>query len=118
MSNNINHTIHYVDPSVRPTYTPAQIQHYFDRIDLPAKYRSSPVITGPSPSPSSSAAVAAAAVAGTATEELTLLNKLIKYQLAAIPFENLELHYSPHHTISLDPQHLFHKMVERGNGRG
>ncbi|KAK9357518.1 hypothetical protein V1504DRAFT_471998 [Lipomyces starkeyi] len=54
----------------------------------------------------------------TAEDGLPFLTVLTKYQLAGIPFENLELHYSPHHIISLDPQHLLHKMIERGTNRG
>lgn len=96
------------DPSVRPNYTPAQISQYLDRIALPAKYRSSPILTDVSPTNP----------AANTSEALVLLEKLIRYQIAAVPFENLELHYSTHHTITLDPQHLFHKVVERGNGRG
>ena len=42
----------------------------------------------------------------------------MKYHLAAIPFENLELHYFPTKTLSLEPQHLFQKIVLRGDGRG
>ena len=39
-----------------------------------------------------------------------------------MPFENLSLHYSAHHTISLDPTVLYAKIVgqqgEKPNGRG
>lgn len=38
------------------------------------------------------------------------------YHLAKVPFENLVIHYSPHHSISLDSEHLFQKIVERGHG--
>jgi Arylamine N-acetyltransferase len=33
--------------------------------------------------------------------------------LVAIPWGNSGLHYSQHHTISLHPQNLFEKIVER-----
>jgi N-acetyltransferase len=97
-----NHT----DPSLRITYTPPQLAQYFDTIGLPSKYRSSSVLTSPSKD------------AANSPEGLLILSKLIKYQICGIPWENLELHYSSHHTITLDPHHLLHKMVERSTGRG
>lgn len=96
----------YVDPSIRFTYSQEQLGQYFDTIKLPEKYRSSPVLTSPSKSAADSA------------EGLEILSKIIKYTICNIPWENLELHYSSHHTIVLDPLHLLHKMVERGAGRG
>lgn len=36
--------------------------------------------------------------------------------MATVPFENLALHYSPHHSITLDPDFLFDKIVERKRG--
>lgn len=96
------------DPSVRETYTPAQIVQYLDRISLPAKYRTSPILTSISPTNA----------AANTPDALILLEKLIRYQIAAVPFENLELHYSTHHTITLDPTHLFDKIVARAAGRG
>ncbi|KAJ9394902.1 hypothetical protein DTO282F9_8206 [Paecilomyces variotii] len=46
-------------------------------------------------------------------DPLTALSELQKRHLSTIPFGNSVLHYSQHHTISLDPQALFHKLVER-----
>jgi hypothetical protein len=46
------------------------------------------------------------------------LNALHVHQIAAIPYENLDLHYSNHHSISLDPQIQFKKIVTEGRGRG
>ena len=89
------------DPSYRKTCTPEQLQLYYERIQFPQDLRERNV------SP----------IART-KEGLSFLSILQKYQLAAVPFENLELHYSPHHNITLDPEHLFHKIVERNNGRG
>ena len=89
------------NPAHRQTYTPSQIQKYYQRIRLPASLRE----------------VAVSEIADT-SEGLTFLTSLQKHQLACVPFENLELHYSSHHTITLDPQHLFHKIVERDAGRG
>jgi arylamine N-acetyltransferase len=89
------------NPAYRQTYTPSQIQQYYERVQLPKSYRDTPVST----------------IANT-REGLVFLTLLQKHQLAFVPFENLELHYSSHHTITLDPQHLFHKIVERNAGRG
>ncbi|KOS38046.1 hypothetical protein ACN38_g11147 [Penicillium nordicum] len=46
-------------------------------------------------------------------DALSALCHLQRQHLVAIPWGNSELHYSQHHTISLDPQSLFEKMVER-----
>jgi arylamine N-acetyltransferase len=88
----------------RATYSPAQIQAFFDRISLPQRHRSHAVVQNRALAHS--------------PEGLHFLAILQKYTLAAIPFESLALHYSSHHTVSIDPQELFHKIVERGNGRG
>jgi hypothetical protein len=88
----------------RSTYTPSQIEAFFDRISLPQRHRSHAVLQNPS--------------AACSAEGLGFLAILQKYTLAAIPFESLALHYSSHHTVSIDPQELFHKIVDRGNGRG
>ena len=94
----------HLDPSTRTVYSPEQLQQFFDRIALPKKYRSSPVIRNKS--------------AANTKDGLSFVTALQRYFLANVPWENLELHYSSHHTITLDPMHLFHKMVERGAGRG
>jgi arylamine N-acetyltransferase len=91
------------NPAYRQTYTPSQIQAYYTRIGLPTSQHSPPD--------------AVSKIANTASG-LQFLTRLQKHQLSSIPFEDLELHYSSHHTITLDPQHLFHKIVERGMGRG
>ncbi|EEP80418.1 predicted protein [Uncinocarpus reesii 1704] len=44
------------------------------------------------------------------------LTQLQQRHLASMAFSNLVLHYSQHHSISLDPDVLFHKLVERGLG--
>lgn len=88
-------------PAHRQTYTPAQIQQYYETIRLPTSHRE----------------ISVSKIANS-QEGLEFLTLLQKHQLAFVPFENLELHYSSHHTITLDPQHLFHKIVERNAGRG
>ncbi|KAG5294996.1 N-acetyltransferase [Histoplasma ohiense] len=49
-------------------------------------------------------------------DPLKALTMLQQRQLAAVPFSNVVLHYSQHRTISLDPDYLFHKLIERGLG--
>ncbi len=49
---------------------------------------------------------------------LWYLSSLQKHQLAAVPFENLSLHYSKERIISLDKGDLFDKFVTSKNGRG
>lgn len=87
-------------PPQRPTYTREQITQYFDRIQLPQQDRKYDVS------------------ALEPADALTYLTTLQKYQLAAVPFENLTLHYSAHRHVSLHPEELFKKMVTDNNGRG
>jgi arylamine N-acetyltransferase len=47
---------------------------------------------------------------------LSYLNDLVRAQLAAIPYENLSIHYSETHAITLDVDSLFQKIVEQGHG--
>ena len=90
----------------RATYTNEQLDRYFETIQLPAKYRESTMGSSKD------------AASVNPSEALSFLTSLIKYQIAGIPWENLELHYSSHHTISVDPLHVFQKVVERRSGRG
>jgi arylamine N-acetyltransferase len=94
----------HIDRFDHQIYTPEQVSEFLDRIALPAKYRSSPVLKDKN--------------AANTAEGLAFATVLQKYFLANVPWENLDLHYSSHHTVSLDPMHLFHKIVERGMGRG
>lgn len=92
------------DWSLRPTYSPEQLDRYFDRVRLPQKYRKSAVVEA-GPSVDNEAA-------------LTFLTALQRYQLAAVPFENLDLHYAAHRSISLNSQKLFEKIVDSKSDRG
>lgn len=47
---------------------------------------------------------------------LKFLTILHKHQLSTVPFENLALHYSTDHAISLDPEVLFEKIVTKKRG--
>lgn len=74
-------------------YTPAQLATYLTYIGLP------PSTHPPAPT-------------------LAYLTALFTHQLTSIPYDNLSIHYSPAHAISLDPQALFAKMVASARGRG
>ncbi|KAF2628747.1 arylamine N-acetyltransferase 1 [Macroventuria anomochaeta] len=89
-----------VSEQPRPTYSREQISKYFERLKLPEKDQKYD-IAGLNPE-----------------DALKYLTLLQKYQLAAIPFENLTLHYSAHHSINVHPQALFTKIVGDNNGRG
>ncbi|KAF4630027.1 hypothetical protein G7Y89_g8114 [Cudoniella acicularis] len=79
-------------------YTPSQIALYEAHISLPAKYRS---IANPPP-----------------VKNLDYLTALYVHQISSVPYENLLLHYSQSHAVSLDPQVLFKKIVTDKRGRG
>ncbi|KAJ6024048.1 N-acetyltransferase family protein [Penicillium herquei] len=93
-----------VDWSLRPTYTQEQLVQYFDRISLPQKWRESSVVKER---------------AGADSEDsLAFLKALQRYQVAAVPFENLNLHYSVQRHISIDVQKIFEKIVTSNSERG
>ncbi|CAD6444976.1 1af300d4-301c-40f7-9d3c-26640c0373cd-CDS [Sclerotinia trifoliorum] len=77
-------------------YSPSQIDIYEEYISLPTQYRvkNNPALT---------------------LEYLTCLHM---HQISSIPYENLLLHYSPDHSVSLDPQKLFTKIITNARGRG
>jgi len=80
-------------PSV---YSRSQIEQYEKHIGLPTRFHlaSKPALD---------------------IEYLTALNV---HQISSVPYENLILHYSTHHTVSLNPQDLFKKIVTNARGRG
>ena len=88
----------------RPTYTPAQLLKFYARIQLPQSIITH--ITSPTFEP-----------------DLSTLATMQLYTVSSIPFECLSLHYSPSPKITISPDFLFQKMVDRedgreGNGRG
>lgn len=85
--------------SERPTFTHKQIQRYYERIKLPEHRRRYHVSSEE------------------ADDALNYLHMLQRYQLAAVPFENLSLHYSQYKQVTLHPDELYRKIVE-GGGRG
>ncbi|KAL8833619.1 MAG: hypothetical protein Q9170_004167 [Blastenia crenularia] len=74
--------------AARPTYSNDQIARYLSSISIHS----------------------------TNSDKLKYLTALHQHQLATYPFENLSLHYSSTHTISLDPDVLYKKFVEKGRG--
>ncbi|KAJ5636981.1 Arylamine N-acetyltransferase [Penicillium lividum] len=93
-----------IDWSLRPLYSPEQLNQYFDRINIPQKYRESPVVKFGASLDNDTA--------------LAFLKVLQRYQVAAVPFENLNLHYAIHRSISIDPHKLFEKIVNSKSDRG
>ncbi|KAH8804480.1 putative N-acetyltransferase family protein [Xylogone sp. PMI_703] len=80
-------------------YSDDQINQYLDYISFPVEER-------------------AFAYDGPPEERLKFLKKLMHYQLAKVPFENLAIHYSADHTVTVDADYLFDKIVTKQNGRG
>ncbi|KAI1294294.1 hypothetical protein F5Y03DRAFT_387742 [Xylaria venustula] len=74
-------------------YTREQIDQFLDHIQLPEKYHHAP-------------------------PSYELLRALHTHMLAAVPYENLAIHYNPAHAVELNPQHLFRKIVTDKRGRG
>lgn len=96
--------------STGPQYSAAQLHAYFTLIALPPVFLSSPLLAEP-------------ALARTATHGLPFLSALMRHHMAAIPYENLALHYSPHcdkmaSYAMLDMQEVYSHIVEGGMGRG
>ncbi|KAF3481370.1 putative N-acetyltransferase family protein [Arthroderma uncinatum] len=90
------------DPFRRPTFTREQLIQYFSLL-----YRCEPE-AGESKLKEIELLVT--------SDPLEALFQLQRRHIATFPFSNLVLHYSHHQTISLDPDVLFHKIVERGLG--
>jgi arylamine N-acetyltransferase len=87
----------------RSRYSDVQLQDYFKRLELPQKYLSSPLLADKT-------------YATTVEHGLPFLQALTRYHTCTIPFENLELHYSAHKTITLDPADLYTKIVHKRRG--
>jgi arylamine N-acetyltransferase len=77
-------------------YTPSQIAGWEKHVSLPARFHSSQK----------------------PLRDLIYLTALHVHQIAAVPYENLILHYSKEHAVSLDPQVLYDKIVTSAKGRG
>jgi len=81
-----------------PTYSRIQLAQYFHHISLPGPRRIYNIKTRPLHPDNA----------------LTYLALLQKLTLVTVPFENLSIHYSPHHHVDIDPEGLFEKIVGRG----
>lgn len=86
----------------RPSFTEEQLSRYFTYIKLPEAARKTAFDVHSQDS----------------ATQLDFLGTLTRHQLCAVPFESLDLHYNPIKGISLNSDHLFHKIVERNAGRG
>jgi arylamine N-acetyltransferase len=75
-------------------YTVSQIDRYLEYIQIPTRYHraSKPIL------------------------DADFLEALHVHQLSAIPYENLVLHYSKDHSVSLDPTVLYEKVLKNGRG--
>lgn len=92
-------------PSFRPTYRKEQISAYFEYTKLPLKLQQDLL------SPSFHR--------NTHPDEVVETLRILQiHTLSHIPFENLSIHYSPYHAVSLDPEVLFQKIVGNARGRG
>lgn len=87
----------------RPTYSLQQIRHYFNYISFPCHPQQH---------------IPSLHEKGQEQHALEFLRLLQIHQLSSIPFENLSLHYSPHHSISIDADGLYEKLVGNERGRG
>ena len=81
---------------MEPVYTRDQLTQFLDHIQIPSKYQ----------------------LDSNPDRDLAYLTALHTHMLSTVPYENLTLHYSKTHTISLEPQHLFQKIVVDNRGRG
>jgi arylamine N-acetyltransferase len=87
----------------RARYNDAQLQDYFKRLKIPQEYLDSPLLADKTH-------------ATTVEHGLPFLQALTRYHTCNVPFENLELHYSAHKTITLDPADLYTKIVHKRRG--
>lgn len=77
-----------------------QLEAYFDRVCLPVSARVFDVTSLDQ------------------CAEIQYLNLLLKHHLVKVPWENLDIHYSWHHVVNTDQEHVFEKVVQAKNGRG
>lgn len=92
-----------LDDGDRARYNSEQLHDYFRRIKFPKKYLDSPLLSDKSD-------------AATTEHGLPFLHALTRSHTCEVPFENLELHYSAHKTITLESEDLFTKIVTRRRG--
>jgi arylamine N-acetyltransferase len=78
--------------------SPEQVEAYLDRIALPQGVRDS------------------LREGGNGSGALKAVTTLQQYHMAAIPYENLDLHYSSHHSVTLEPKSMYESIVIRKKG--
>lgn len=83
----------------QPTYTEAQLEAYLQRVEYKPSTQNASLVQD--------------VHQRIQTDALGALADLQRRHLAAVPWGNSGLHYSQHHTISLNPDSLYEKMVER-----
>ena len=83
-------------PSQRPLYSAERLHRYFNHIRLPSHFHDFRQARK--------------------DDDLGFLTALKKHKMARVHFENLVLHYSVHHSISLDPHYLYNKVVNKSMG--
>jgi len=81
-------------PLTTSAYTDSQVDRYLSHILLPVHYYHS----------------------AHPAKDIHFLNALRTHQLFSRPYEDLSIHYSKAHRVSLDPQTIYEKIM-RGNGR-
>jgi len=86
-----------------PRYSTSELRDYFQRIRLPQKYLDTPILSDKT-------------LATTKSHGLPFLQALTRHHTCHVPFENLELHYSAHKTVTLNPQALYAKIVKQRRG--
>ena len=92
-----------LDEDARPRYSSVELNSYFTRIELPKKHLDSPILSD--------------ATHATGKEHgLPFLQALTRHHTCNVPFENLELHYSAHKTVSLDVSDLYSRFVHKRRG--
>lgn len=92
-----------LDDKERPLYSSTELQGYFERISLPQQYRDSPIFADHT-------------LATTKQHGLPFLQALTRFHTCNVPFENLELHYSTHKTVTLEIPDLYAKLVKQRRG--
>jgi hypothetical protein len=89
--------------SQRPFYSSTQLSACFTQIGLPESYLSS--------NPN------APGIAHTEDHGLAFVTALMRHHLAAIPFENLSMHYSHNQCMTLDMPDIYSIFTEQGRCR-
>ncbi|KAI5293927.1 N-terminal acetyltransferase [Ascosphaera acerosa] len=96
-------------PSDRPAFTDDQLLAYLQRI----RYAGAEVCAA---NPPAAAALITALRSRAASAPLQTLHELQTAQLRSIPFDNLGVHYSRRHGVSLESDDIFDKLVVRRRG--